>query len=54
MSKIANTTSCVVAFIVGLVLMYGYGYKSGKHAQITMENAMEIAKNQYKCEMKRR
>ncbi len=54
MSKIANTTSCVVAFIVGLVLMYGYGYKSGKQAQMTMENAMEIAKNQYKCEMTRR
>lgn len=54
MSKIANTTSCVVAFIVGLVLMYGHGYKSGKNAQMTMESAIEIAKNQFKCEMTRR
>jgi hypothetical protein len=51
MSKVAITTSCVVLFVVALLFMYGHGYKSGRNAQLTMEGAMEIAKNQYKCEM---
>ena len=51
MSKIATTTYCVVLFITGLFFMYGHGYKAGRNAQLTMEGAMEIAKNQYKCEM---
>ena len=51
MSKIAIKTAWVALFIVGLVVMYGYGFKTGKNAQLTIEGAMEIAKNQYKCEM---
>lgn len=51
MSKVAIKTAWVALFIVGLVVMYGYGFKTGKNAQLTMQGAMEIAKNQYKCEM---
>jgi len=54
MSKTATTTCCVLLFVAGLLLMYGHGYKSGRNAQLTMEGAMEIAKNQYKCEMTKR
>jgi hypothetical protein len=54
MSRIAITTSCVVLFVVALVFMYGHGYKSGRNAQLTMNEVMEIAKNQFKCEMNKR
>lgn len=51
MSKFATTTSCVLLFVAGLLLMYGHGYKSGRNAQLTMDATLEIAKSQFKCEM---
>ena len=51
MSPIARKTALVVAFVVGLVLMYGYGYRSGRNAQLSMATVMEIVKAQYVCKM---
>jgi hypothetical protein len=51
MSKTAIKTAWITAFIVGLVLMYGFGYKSGKQAQLSMNTVMEIVKAQYVCKM---
>ena len=51
MSPTARKTAFVVAFIVGLVLMYGYGYRSGRNAQLSMDTVMEIVKAQYICRM---
>jgi hypothetical protein len=51
MSKTAIKTAWITAFIVGLMLMYGFGYKSGKHAQLTMDAVMQIAKSNFKCTM---
>ena len=51
MSKTAIKTAWVASFIVGLVLMYGYGYKTGKNAQLSMATVMEIVKAQYVCRM---
>lgn len=51
MSPVARKTAFVVAFIVGLVLMYGYGYRSGRNAQLSMDTVMEIVKAQYVCKM---
>lgn len=51
MSPIARKTAWVALFIVGLVAMYGYGYKMGKNAQLSMNTVMEIVKAQYICKM---
>jgi len=51
MTKTAIRTAWVALFIVGLVLMYGHGYKSGKNAQLTMDSVMQIAKSNFKCTM---
>lgn len=51
MSPVAVKTAFVVVFIVGMVLMYGYGYKSGRNAQLSMASVMEIVKAQYVCKM---
>ena len=51
MSKTAIKTAWVASFIVGLVLMYGYGYKMGRNAQLSMATVMEIVKAQYVCRM---
>lgn len=51
MTKVAIKTAWVALFIVGLVLMYGYGYKSGKNAQLSMNSVMEIVKAQYVCKL---
>ena len=51
MSPTARKTAFVVAFIVGLVMMYGYGYRSGRNAQLSMDTVMEIVKAQYVCRM---
>jgi hypothetical protein len=51
MSPIARKTAVVVAFIVGLVVMYGYGFKTGKSAQLSINTVMEIVKAQYVCKM---
>ena len=51
MSNTAKKTALVVAFIVAQVLMFGHGFNLGKQSRMTMESAMEIAKNQFKCEM---
>lgn len=50
-SPTARRTAWVALFIVGLVLMYGYGYKSGKNAQLSMASVMEIVKAQYVCKL---
>lgn len=54
MSPIARKTAWVALFIVGLVAMYGYGYKMGKNAQLSMATVMEIVKAQYVCKMEMR
>lgn len=51
MSATARKTLWVALFIVGLVAMYGYGYRSGKNAQLSMATVMEIVKAQYVCKM---
>lgn len=51
MSKTAIRTAWVVLFIVGLVAMYGYGYRSGKNAQLTLDSTIKIAKAQFECRM---
>jgi hypothetical protein len=51
MTKVAIKTAWVALFIVLVVLAYGHGYKSGKHAQLSMESAMQIAKAQFTCRM---
>lgn len=51
MSPTARKTAFVAAFIVGLVMMYGYGYRSGRNAQLSMDTVMEIVKAQYICRM---
>jgi hypothetical protein len=54
MSKTSIKAAWIAMFIVGLVAMYGYGYRSGKHAQISLESAMQIAKAQFTCRMEKR
>jgi hypothetical protein len=54
MTKVAIRTAWVALFIGGVVFAYGHGYKSGKHAQISMESAMQIAKAQFTCKMEQK
>ena len=54
MSPTAVKTAWIVTFIVGLVAMYGYGYKAGKNAQLSMAAVMDIVKAQYVCKMEMR
>ena len=54
MSRTAVKTAWVALFIVGLVAMYGYGYRAGKHAQLSMDTVLEIVKAQYVCKMEMR
>jgi hypothetical protein len=54
MTKIAIRTAWVALFIVGLVLMYGHGYKSGRNAQLDFEDVLKIAKSQFTCRMERK
>lgn len=51
MSPLARKTAFVTAFIVGLVLMYGHGYRSGRNAQLSMETTFKIVKAQYECRL---
>lgn len=51
MSSLARKTAWVVAFVVGLVLMYGHGYHQGRNAQLSMETVMNIVKAQFVCKM---
>jgi hypothetical protein len=51
MSKVAIKTAWVALFIVLVVLAYGHGYRSGKHAQLSFENVLVIAKSQFTCRM---
>ena len=51
MSATARKTAWIALFIVGLVMMYGYGYRSGRNAQLSMDTVMEIVKAQYVCRM---
>ena len=54
MTKIAIRTAWVALFIVGLVLMYGHGYKSGRNAQLDFEDVLKIAKSQFTCKMEKK
>ena len=54
MSPTAVKTAWVALFIVGLVAMYGYGYRTGRNAQLSMATVMEIVKAQYVCKMEMR
>ena len=51
MSPTAVKTAWVVVFVMSQVAMYGYGYKAGKHAQLSMAAVMDIVKAQYVCKM---
>jgi len=51
MSSTAIKTAFGALFIVLVVLAYGHGYKHGKHAQLTMDAVMQIAKSNFKCTM---
>ena len=51
MSPTAIKTAWIAAFIVLVIAAYGYGYKSGKNAQLSMATVMEIVKAQYVCRM---
>jgi hypothetical protein len=51
MNKVAIRTAWVALFIVGLVLAYGHGYKSGRNAQLNFEDVLKIAKSQFICRM---
>lgn len=51
MSKSAILTIYVIAFIVSVVFAYGKGHQHGERAHLTLNNAIEIAKAQIKCEM---
>jgi hypothetical protein len=51
MNKAAIRTAWVALFIVGLVLAYGHGYKSGRNAQLNFEDVLKIAKSQFTCRM---
>ena len=54
MSKIARYTIVVVAFIVSITFAYGIGHKHGRHAQLTMQQVLDIAKAQYTCRMEQK
>lgn len=51
MTKLAIRTAWVALFIVGLLVMYGHGYKAGRNAQLSMEDVLKIAKSQFTCRM---
>jgi hypothetical protein len=51
MNKVATRTAWVALFIVGLLVMYGHGYKSGRNAQLSFEDVLKIAKSQFTCRM---
>jgi hypothetical protein len=51
MTKLAIRTAWVALFFIGLILMYGHGYKSGRNAQLNFEDVLKIAKSQFTCRM---
>jgi hypothetical protein len=51
MTKVVIITAWVALFIVGVVLAYGHGYKSGRNAQLDFEDVLKIAKSQFTCRM---
>ena len=51
MTKTAIRTAWVALFIVLVVLAYGHGYRSGKNAQLNLEDVLKIAKSQFTCKM---
>jgi hypothetical protein len=51
MSAASIKTAWIALFIVGLVAMYGYGYRMGRNAQLSMDTVMNIVKAQYVCRM---
>jgi hypothetical protein len=54
MTKVATITAWVALFIVGVVLAYGHGYKSGRNAQLDFEDVLKIAKSQFTCRMEKK
>ena len=51
MSKTSINTAFIIAILVSLIAGFGYGYRSGINAQLTLDKAIAIAKAQFKCEM---
>jgi hypothetical protein len=51
MTKVAIRTAWVALFIVLVMVAYGHGYRSGKHAQLDFEDVLKIAKSQFTCRM---
>jgi len=51
MTKVAIKTAWVALFIVLVMVAYGHGFNHGKHAQLTMDAVMQIAKSQFTCKM---
>jgi hypothetical protein len=51
MTKVAIKTAWVALFIVLVMVAYGHGYRSGKHAQLNFEDVLKIAKSQFTCRM---
>ena len=51
MSKAAIITAYVLTFIVSVTLAYGKGHQHGRHAQLSMNQVLEIVKAQYTCRM---
>jgi hypothetical protein len=51
MSKPAIITLYAVALIVSAVFAYGHGHKHGRHAQLSYQAVMEIAKAQFICRL---
>jgi hypothetical protein len=51
MSKTAIITLYAVVFMVSMVFAYGKGHKHGRHAQLSYQAVMDIAKAQFTCKM---
>jgi type VI protein secretion system component VasF len=54
MSKTSIRAAFCALFVVLVVLAFGHGYNLGYKSQLTMKNALEIGKANYKCEMVQR
>jgi hypothetical protein len=54
MSKYAIRTIIVIIFLVSITFAYGIGHKHGRHAQLTMQQVLDIAKAQFTCKMEPR
>ena len=51
MSKPAIVTLYAVILIVAVVFAYGTGHKHGRHAQLSYQEVVNIAKAQFTCRL---